>query len=160
MDYVLPPESVRGMVSTGDHKLDLPIRHSVARCTALLAIVLTTAGDARLSATGTKLIAIDTHRSPSTLSDLGRPDDEPSGGPRHLERPAEPESYVPPRSPDLGSTYVLSRRRLDPAPKDWVLKLALHLPDVVPWTDEIRTDEIRVVRVWAIDKGGSADLMI
>lgn len=43
--------------------------------------------------------------SPSTLSDLGRPNDEPLGGPRRPEQPIEPESYVPPRSPDLGSTY-------------------------------------------------------
>jgi membrane fusion protein (multidrug efflux system) len=29
-----------------------------------------------------------------------------SDGPRRLERPLEPESYVPPRSPDLGATHV------------------------------------------------------
>ena len=44
------------------------------------------------------------YRSPS-LSELNRSTDEALGGRRRLERPIEPESYVPPRSPDLGSTY-------------------------------------------------------
>lgn len=46
-----------------------------------------------------------THRSPSTLSDVGRQNDELFDAPRRRERPLEPESNVPPRSPDLGSSY-------------------------------------------------------
>ena len=42
------------------------------------------------------------HDRPSTHSE---PNEELFGGPRRLERPLEPESYIPRRSPDLGSTY-------------------------------------------------------
>lgn len=44
-------------------------------------------------------------RSPSTLSDLGLPTDDLLEGPHRLQRQTEPESSVPPRSPDLGSAY-------------------------------------------------------
>lgn len=44
------------------------------------------------------------HR-PSTLADLDRQKDELFEGPPRLKRPIEPESYVPSRSPDLGSTF-------------------------------------------------------
>jgi membrane fusion protein (multidrug efflux system) len=40
---------------------------------------------------------------PSTLFEQSK--EGLSGGPRRLERPVEPESYVPHRSPDLGATY-------------------------------------------------------
>jgi len=42
---------------------------------------------------------------PSPGSEFSRSNDDLLGGPRRLERQVEPESHVPPRSPDLGSTY-------------------------------------------------------
>ncbi|HEX6949456.1 MAG TPA: efflux RND transporter periplasmic adaptor subunit [Nitrospira sp.] len=42
---------------------------------------------------------------PSPGSAFSRSNDDLLGGPRRLERQVEPESHVPPRSPDLGSTY-------------------------------------------------------
>ncbi|BCA54006.1 putative Multidrug resistance protein A [Nitrospira sp. KM1] len=45
------------------------------------------------------------HRSPSTLSDLDRPNDDLTSGPARRQHEPLPEFYVPPRSPDLGSTF-------------------------------------------------------
>jgi len=48
----------------------------------------------------------DTRQDPaSSVSEFSRSSDDLSGGRRRLERPVESESHVPPRSPDLGSTY-------------------------------------------------------
>ena len=44
-------------------------------------------------------------RSPSTLSDLGLPSDDLLDEPRRPKHHTEPQSYIPPRSPDLGSAY-------------------------------------------------------
>jgi hypothetical protein len=44
------------------------------------------------------------HHRLSTPSETRRSKDGLFGEPRPLGRPLEPESYVPPRSPDLGST--------------------------------------------------------
>jgi len=44
-------------------------------------------------------------RSPSTLSDLGRPTDSLFDGPRRRESNRDSDSHVPSRSPDLGSAY-------------------------------------------------------
>lgn len=60
---------------------------------------------AQLSPRPDRPVGSQNHRSPTTPSDLGRARDEPFSGPRPLEQPIEPESYVPPRSPDLGTTY-------------------------------------------------------
>jgi len=44
-------------------------------------------------------------RDPTTLSDLGRPTDRLDEGPRRLPSEGQPESSIPPRSPDLGQAY-------------------------------------------------------
>jgi len=59
------------------------------------------------SATGRPVLADSTAlQDPTTLSDLGRPTDNLYKGPRRNAPAREPESLLPPRSPDLGKDYL------------------------------------------------------
>jgi membrane fusion protein (multidrug efflux system) len=73
---------IAGNVRTNDHRLDLA-QHSPH-------------ADGHSAQPGARPSNHSAHRSST---------DGPLSEPRRLERPLEPESYVPPRSPDLGSTY-------------------------------------------------------
>ena len=73
---------IAGNVRTNDHRLDLAQHSPYA--------------DGHSAQPGARPSNHSAHRSST---------DGPLSEPRRLERPLEPESYVPPRSPDLGSTY-------------------------------------------------------
>ena len=74
-------------------------------------------------------------RSPSTLSDVDRLADKLLEGPHRPERHTEPESYVPSRSPDLGSAYCPLSPAIGPGFQRLGPAVGHRLPLASLWTE-------------------------